>query len=72
MRSRPNGDVPCPFLGLRLGVRHGRYNGLETDWLRWIDAEGRVLPTAEEDAEAAERRLAEALAEIERLKQGRR
>jgi Uma2 family endonuclease len=65
------GDLPCPALGLCLGVRHGRYQGLELDWLRWIDADGRVLPTAEEDAEEAERRLSEALTEIERLKKER-
>jgi Uma2 family endonuclease len=67
----PDGDVPCPALGLRLGVRHGRHHGLEIDWLRWIDADGRVLPTADEVAAEAERRLSEAQAEIERLKAGR-
>jgi hypothetical protein len=89
MQPAPDGDLPCPALGLRLGVRHGHYQGIEADWLRWIDVGGRVLPSAEEDALAAEqkarsaearageqarqreeteRRLAEALAEIERLK----
>jgi Uma2 family endonuclease len=78
----PNGDFPCPVLGLRLGVRSGRYEGIETEWLRWLDAEGRPLPTDEErlaDSERrfaeqtkaredSEHRLAEALAELERLK----
>ncbi len=75
-------DLPCPVLGLRLGVRHGLYQGVEADWLRWLDAEGRALPTDEELARAAERReneqakgreeaerrLAQALAELEQLK----
>ena len=30
---------------LRVGVRHGSYDGVEADWLRWIDAkDGEALP----------------------------
>jgi Uma2 family endonuclease len=82
MTPEANGDLPCDTLGLRVGVRQGRYQGVETAWLRWLDAEGRPLPTDEEAALAAEqrvaeeararaeaeRRLAEALAELARLK----
>jgi Uma2 family endonuclease len=85
MAPLPDGDLPCAVLGLRLGVRRGRYQGVEAEWLRWLDAEGHVLPTDEERAEAearkredaerragdAERQLADALAEIERLKAAR-
>ena len=53
MSALPNGDLACPVLGLRLGVRHGSHEGIETDWLRWLDAEGTVLATAAEDARAA-------------------
>ena len=42
------GTVPCGQLGLRLGVVPGRYHDVETDFLRWLDQEGRVLPTGEE------------------------
>ncbi|XXY50482.1 Uma2 family endonuclease [Sorangium sp. So ce269] len=49
------GDVMSPRLHLGLGVRRGTYNGLEADWLRWLDAEGRALPTGDELARAAER-----------------
>ncbi|AUX43937.1 hypothetical protein SOCE26_053930 [Sorangium cellulosum] len=49
-----SGDVTSARLHLGLGVRHGVYNGLEADWLRWLDREGHVLPTAEEQARAAE------------------
>ncbi|XXT14291.1 Uma2 family endonuclease [Sorangium sp. So ce429] len=48
-----NGDVTSPRLHLGLGVRRGTYNGLEADWLRWLDAEGRALPTGDEQARAA-------------------
>ncbi|WP_437722320.1 Uma2 family endonuclease [Sorangium sp. So ce861] len=49
-----NGDIVSACLGLRLGVRRGTYLGREADWLRWLDAQGRELPTAEEQARAAE------------------
>ncbi|WP_437544666.1 Uma2 family endonuclease [Sorangium sp. So ce367] len=54
MPPETNGDVVSACLGLRLGVRHGTYRGLAVDWLRWIDAHGRVLQTGEEQARAAE------------------
>ena len=54
-----SGDVPCPALGLRLGIRHGRLLGVEADWLRWIDKAGQVIPTAEEQARALAAQLAE-------------
>jgi hypothetical protein len=62
------------------------YQGVETGWLRWLDAQGRkTLPTDDELSrtaeqqlaeqvrarEDAERRLAEALAEIALLKASR-
>ncbi|AUX25550.1 hypothetical protein SOCEGT47_060970 [Sorangium cellulosum] len=62
-----NGDVVSACLGLRLGVRHGTYLGLEADWLRWLDAKGRVLPTAEEQARAAEEQARAAGDEAKRL-----
>jgi Uma2 family endonuclease len=78
MKAFPDGDLPCPRLGLRLGPRQGAYEGIDAAWLRWIDESGRVLSTSEEVAREearlraeAEGRLAEALAEIERLKGSR-
>jgi Uma2 family endonuclease len=54
-----NGDLPCPVLGLSLGLRQGSYLGVEAQWLRWIGPDGAVLPSAEEEArrfeEAAQR-----------------
>jgi len=69
MKPEPSGELPCPRLGLRLGVRHGELHGITADWLRWIDADGRALPTGEEQARAAEaqvRELAAKLAEYEK------
>lgn len=54
-----SGDVPCPALGLRLGVRHAQVQGVEADWLRWIDTAGHVVPLAEERERALTAQLAE-------------
>ncbi|AUX39213.1 hypothetical protein SOCE26_005960 [Sorangium cellulosum] len=62
-----NGDFTSARLRLRLGVRHGIYHGLATDWLRWLDLEGRVLPTGEEQARAAEERAKAAREEAQSL-----
>jgi len=78
----PNGDLPCEGLGLRVGLRRGTYEGVEMAWLRWIEESGEVLKTGEEMARAektradeeaqrrveVELRLAEAMAELSRLK----
>jgi len=53
------GDLPCPILGLKIGLREGSYEGVQTHWLRWIDAQGNPLPTTEEEADR-ERARAEA------------
>jgi hypothetical protein len=45
------GDFPCPPLGLRLGVRPTRYGDIDGPMLRWLDAEGAVLPSERERAE---------------------
>ncbi len=52
-------DEPVLFPDLQLGLRlwQGRYEDLEAVWLRWADAEGRLIPTGSERAE----RLAEQL-----------
>ncbi|WP_437591675.1 Uma2 family endonuclease [Sorangium sp. So ce1000] len=54
MATNADGELASQQLGLRLGVRDGLYLGSKGRWLRWLDAEGRVLPTAEEQARAAE------------------
>ncbi len=54
MPALANGDLPCPRLGLHLGIRRGLFHGLEADWLRWLDEAGHLLPTGAEQARAAQ------------------
>ncbi len=61
MTREANGDFVSVRLGLRIGLRPGRYQGVERAWVRWIDASGKVLPSgqdlaiaAQEDARAAQ------------------
>ena len=61
-----SGDVPCPALGLRLGIRRGQLLGVEADWLRWIDKAGQIVPLAEERERARATQLAAQLAEYQK------
>ncbi|MCR4410918.1 MAG: Uma2 family endonuclease [Thermoguttaceae bacterium] len=64
--QRLDEPVRFPDVGLGLCVWHGWYEDMEANWLRWTDAEGRLIPTGRERAEAehqraeAERQRAEA------------
>src|SRR5262249_36114836 len=63
------GWIEVEELGLWLGTWQGTYQGYEAVWLRFYDAEGRLVPTQAEVAAAAEAevaRLRERLAELER------
>lgn len=64
MKPEAGGDLPCPRLQLRIGVRRGELQGITADWLRWIDAGGRVLPTGEEHARSAEAQVKAAEAQV--------
>jgi hypothetical protein len=45
-------SVPwIPEVGLGLTLWRGNYEGKDTQWLRWCDQEGRVIPTGAERAE---------------------
>jgi len=46
-----SGDFAVAPLGLGLGLRPTRYRDHERCFVRWIDAEGKPLPTAQERAE---------------------
>ena len=52
-----NGDMPCPALGLRLGVRTMSVLGEFDEYLRWIDAQGKLLPLDSESLQAAEEQV---------------
>lgn len=61
---------PANAIGLGLTLWQGSFEGVNTEWLRWCDREGQVLPTGEEKAALeqqraeAERQRAEALLEL--------
>ncbi len=47
-------DRSFPEIGLGLTVWHGEFDGLEDDWLRWVDAQGVLLAIGEEERDRAE------------------
>jgi Uma2 family endonuclease len=53
----PTGDFSVAPLGLGIGLRPTRYRDHERDFVRWIDAEGKPLATAQERAERARERV---------------
>jgi Uma2 family endonuclease len=54
--ANENGDLESRVLGLRLGLREGVFEDVKWTWLRWLDARGALLPTAQERAEAERQR----------------
>ncbi|MCS6989324.1 MAG: Uma2 family endonuclease [Chloroherpetonaceae bacterium] len=50
-------------VGLQLTIWHGTFENSEANWLRWLDANGKMLPTIEE-VSAKANRLAEKLREL--------
>ncbi len=46
-----HGDFLVAPLGLKLGLRRTRYRNQDRYFVRWLDTEGRALPTAQERAE---------------------
>ena len=58
---------PIPPLGMELGIWRGRFLNYEAPWLRWWDAQGQLLPTAEERTEQERQRAEEAEKRAQRL-----
>jgi len=52
----PSGQLRCEQLGLLLGKARGTLYAVTTDWLRWFDTEGRLLPMPSEQANAEQAR----------------
>jgi Uma2 family endonuclease len=50
------GPVWFSEVGLGLRLWEGRYEDLEATWLRWVDAQGVLIPTGDERAEAERHR----------------
>ncbi|MEW6210208.1 MAG: Uma2 family endonuclease [Acidobacteriota bacterium] len=59
-RYRLREDKRLPDLGLSLTLWRGMFEGKEEEWLRWMDAKGRLIPTGEERAASAEKRATNA------------
>jgi hypothetical protein len=61
-----------PFVAManvRLGLQiwNGRYEDHENTWLRWVDAEGRLVPTGSERADLEQQRPDQLAAQLRRL-----
>lgn len=41
-----------PLLGLSLTLWEGEFEGIRDTWLRWVDAQGRLIPTGKERADS--------------------
>jgi Uma2 family endonuclease len=64
-----DGSLGCGGLGLRLIPWRGVYERVDATWLRWIDAEGVLLPTPAESARAEHDRAEEARQQAEAAQQ---
>lgn len=53
-------DRLFPEIGLGLTVWQGNFDGLHEHWLRWVDSDGNLLATGEEERERAQRAEANA------------
>jgi Uma2 family endonuclease len=68
-----HGWFPCQSLELSLGVVPGEFQNIQTEWLRWIDSEGKVLlhslEIARSEAQRAEQEAQRAEQEAQRAEQ---
>src|SRR5262249_19666298 len=51
LSANARGHYEIAPLGVELGIWQGTYQDVNLPWLRWWDAQGSLLPTAEERAE---------------------
>ncbi len=59
-RYRRRNDFQLPEVGLSLTLWEGQFEGSANAWLRWCDADGKLLPTGHERAAQAEVRADQA------------
>jgi Uma2 family endonuclease len=69
-RAVPAG--PWPSIGLGLRLWQGTFEGHQDTWLRWCDARGEIIPTAEERAALLAERAEQASERVRRLEEGLR
>ena len=65
LRPDERGDLPVAPLGLKLGLRPTRYRDYAQPFVRWLDLDGRPLPTAQERADEERARADEERARAE-------
>jgi hypothetical protein len=51
-KYRPTDNGPWEGVGLGLRLWKGKFEGVKETWLRWCNADGVIIPTGEERAEA--------------------
>ncbi len=56
-----------PALGLGLTFWEGEYEGKHDRWLRWVDADGNLIPTGKERADQSEHLLSQERERAERM-----
>jgi hypothetical protein len=66
-RYRRRDDFQLPELGLNLVLWEGRFEEIESTWLRWADPQGNLLLTGHERAAQAEDRAARFAAQLRAL-----
>ena len=54
-------------MGVELGIWQGQYQNVEFPWLRWWDAQGNLLLTAEERLELEQQRAERLAAQLRAL-----
>jgi Uma2 family endonuclease len=63
----PADETWLPDVGLSLTLWEGTYQDMNATWLRWVDADGSLIPTAAELLEIERQRANEAEARADRL-----
>jgi Uma2 family endonuclease len=66
-RYERRADTNLPAVGLSLALWRGSYEGVEDTWLRWRDAEGRLVETGKERADREAERAARLAAKLREM-----
>jgi Uma2 family endonuclease len=67
--ANERGHYALAPLGVELGIWQGEYRNLELPWLRWWDAQGQLLPSAEERVQQEQQLKEQAQQQAEQAQQ---